>query len=250
MGVSIKIGGFAPNPWNFNRVLNHYFHHHPFWGEGFHPYFWKPTSIYIPEMASHMILLFNVANLDPDLDLAGGESALCSHLPRPTDRQSCEESRHHDVTWTWTWTFAGERWCCWSTGVLGLVWDSQAYWSILYMLDKFQYLHIWDYQMFACQFGMQPKLHPSFLRHKKKCIWKVPKWPFLWLDRWCLVQVWWELWATTTGGLNEMVQGAGLGDSDRKIDPQHMQDSGRNFLIKIWPNSTWIEELFFGQFHQ
>ncbi len=64
----------------------------------FQPAMLDYRSVYIPDMASHMILLFNVAvrsrtNFDPDL--AGGESALCSHLPRPTDRQSCEESRRH-----------------------------------------------------------------------------------------------------------------------------------------------------------
>ena len=61
LGVEPKIGvKYPPNPWNFNRVWNHYFHH-PFWGSN-PPIFGNIHLLFKAVLSKHLWFLISEKN--------------------------------------------------------------------------------------------------------------------------------------------------------------------------------------------
>lgn len=132
-----------------------------------------------------------------------GGAALCSHLPRPTDRQSCEESR-----WRLNGFFVHPQIYpqMGKFGWFGIPSILKYLFIYLYILIIFDPHFIYNLVFFGLPWFLflcyAAQVAVISFTATKPCwiIGKVSKWPFLWLGGWCLVRVWWELWATTTRG--------------------------------------------------
>ena len=127
-----------------------------------------------------------------------------------------------------------------------MVWDSQhieVFIYILYILNIFDPHFIYNLVFFGLPWFLflcyAAQVAVISFTATKPCwiIGKVSKWPFLWLGGWCLVRVWWELWATTTRGRGAC--GAGF-----------MTFLAFRILIKIHLFQLRIRRLWKRHFHQ